>query len=1168
MTAMALPAPGAPQRSLRSEEQTFGGGARGFAGPRYAPEEIQFRLGLTSEYSPEQLRVSGAPPDEPLLGVAGAGSGKTELMALRVVWLVANAYVRADQVLGLTFTRKAAGELAHRIRLYLGRARRLVDLNAVPALLPHPAALNAVAALPHPATRDDQLAGEATVATYHSFAARVVREHGMRAGFEPTVRLLTEAASWQIADVVVREHDSPAMRNFPLGQATATAAVLALAGELAEHLRDPDDVEKFTLGLAARVEGISGARPYRTVRDVLERQQGRLALLPLVREYGRRKRDAEAMDFGDQLARAAVVAREHPEVGEAERDRFRVVLLDEYQDTSQAQAELLRALFGDGHPVTAVGDPCQSIYGWRGASAGTLERFPRLFSRAGGEDADHRSLSVSWRNAPQILEVANRVSEDLREGSTPPVLHLRAATGYRPRFDEPLVRCAYAVSYVDEADWVADQVAAAWRAWEEAPDHSLRERHGGTPTTAVLVRARSQIATLERALRQRGLPVEVVGLGGLLDTPEVRDVVSTLQILADPAAGAALLRLLTGARWRIGPRDVVALYRRARQLALARQAASGPAPQMAIPGLGALDEPDLGGERLDDALLAEALDDLGPKDPYSVDGYRRLRLFRDELRDLRARLDQSLPDLVADVAATIGLDVEVAARRGSSAGLARAHLDALGDVAARFAEESEGGTLSAFLAYLAAAEEEERGLTPGDVEVVAGAVQILTVHAAKGLEWDVVAVTGLCADAFPAQAKASDHWLKGVGVLPFPLRGDAGGLPVFRVEAATDAKGVNAAVTAFDRAWREHQEREERRLAYVAVTRPRHLLLCSGFRWGDGLTKPREASVFLDEIAEVCRGGAGEVAMWAAPLAPDETNPTLADEITTDWPEDPIADRRAAVEAGAALVRSARRRLRVDPRAGVVGDRTTPPPPRSAADAEDDEVAAQAAAWATEVELLLAERDRQALGTTIDVVLPAHLSVSQLVSLRRDSQQLARRLRRPLPEAPDVLARRGTAFHLWLEQRFGGEALLDLDDLPGAGDEHAAPDADLEELQQAFLASEWADRTPHRVEVPFATVVAGVVVRGRMDAVFTTPGASDHFDVIDWKTGQRPSGADATAAAVQLAAYRVAWAELAGVPVDRVSAGFHYVRDGQTVRPADLLDAQELVALIAAVPAT
>jgi DNA helicase II / ATP-dependent DNA helicase PcrA len=169
-----------------------------------------------------------------------------------------------------------------------------------------------------------------------------------------------------------------------------------------------------------------------------------------------------------------------------------------------------------------------------------------------------------------------------------------------------------------------------------------------------------------------------------------------------------------------------------------------------------------------------------------------------------------------------------------------------------------------------------------------------------------------------------------------------------------------------------------------------------------------------------------------------------------------------------------------------------------------------------------------------------------------------------MPSHPDPYARRGTAFHRWLEQRFGVERLFDLDDLPGAADEDAAPDEALAELQQRFLASEWADRTPIEVEVPFATEIGGVVVRGRMDAVFADPDGG--YDVVDWKTGHRPAGAAADAAAVQLAAYRLAWASLAEVPVAQVRAAFHYVRDGVTVRPADLLDADALTALITRIP--
>lgn len=387
------------------------------------------------------------------------------------------------------------------------------------------------------------------------------------------------------------------------------------------------------------------------------------------------------------------------------------------------------------------------------------------------------------------------------------------------------MHCALLSTYADEADWIADSLLAAWQGAAWMP-RALPEQIPVTarPTTAVLVRLRSQIPAIAAALRERGLPVEVVGLGGLLDTPEVRDVVCTLRVLADPTDGAALLRLLTGARWRIGPRDLVALHRRAKAIAVARR-------QLADDG-----DPEIVPDRLDEATLVEALADLGPAQAYSAEGYARLRAYARELGLLRYRLDQSLPELIADIERTTGLDVEVAVRAGGEgagdAGLARAHLDALGDVAARFSGETPGATLAGFLAYLAAAEDEERGLAPGEVEVVEGAVQILTAHAAKGLEWDVVAVAGLSRGVWPGPVRNSDHWLGGLGVLPFPLRGDADGLPELALAEAADQRAVARTMAEFTDAWRAHDEREERRLAYVAVTRPRRLLLCSGHWWG------------------------------------------------------------------------------------------------------------------------------------------------------------------------------------------------------------------------------------------------------------------------------------------------------------------------------------------------
>nr|MDT0661712.1 UvrD-helicase domain-containing protein [Micromonospora sp. DSM 115978] len=1155
------------------------------AGPRYTPLELAKLLRLHAP-TVEQAAIVAAPV-EPLLVVAGAGSGKTETMAARVVWLVANDYVRPEQILGLTFTRKAAGELGHRIRTRLDQLVRRLGRDGRDPL-------------------GDVLGGEPTVTTYHSYAGRIVTEHGLRAGYEPSTRLLTEAARWQVVDLLVRNYagDMSGVDRMP---STVTDAVLALAGELAEHLVEPDDLAAWTGRFFAEVQSRPG-KIYADVRKVLGVQHGRLRLLPLVRAYDQRKHDFEAMDFGDQVARAAKVARDHPEVGAIERERYRVVLLDEYQDTSHAQAVLLRSLYGEGHPVTAVGDPCQSIYGWRGASAGTLERFPDQFTRPpAGAPAPVLTLTTSWRNRPEILGVANQLSAPLRAAGAQ-VAELAAAF----RVAEPIpgrtpggyaagtVHCALLPTYADEADWIAASMLTAWRGAAGMPD-ALPEQMPleRRPTSAVLVRLRSQIPAIEAALRARGLPVEVVGLGGLLDTPEVRDVVCTLRVLADPTDGASLLRLLTGARWRIGPRDLVALHRRAVAIARARR-------DLVRPADGDDEEPEIAPDRLDEATLVEALADLGAAPAYSAEGYARLRAYGRELGLLRHRLDQPLPDLIADVERTAGLDVEVAVRagrdgRGGDGGLARGHLDALGDVAARFASESGSASLASFLAFLAAAEDEERGLTPGEVEVVEGAVQVLTAHAAKGLEWDVVAVAGLTRGVWPGPVRGSDHYLQGLGVLPFPLRGDTAGLPALDLEPAEDQKGVNHALAAFTDQWRAHDEREERRLAYVAATRPRRLLLCSGYWWGDGVKLPRGPSVFLREIYDHCLSGTPTgggapardglvIDVWTAEPTGDTGNPTSLSVPRAEWPADPLGPRRPVMAEAAALVR----RAIADPSAagpaagemagsaagemagsaaGEMAGSAAGPMAGSAAGVAGSAVRAAGSAaeggdrwrWRREADLLLAERDRQSRPAgPVEVALPGQLSVSQLVALRRDPGGLARTLRRPMPARPDPYARRGTAFHAWLEQRFGAGRLLDVDELPGAADEDAAPDETLVELQERFLASEWADRVPVEVEVPFATVVAGVVVRGRMDAVFAGP--AGRFDVVDWKTGRRPVGDEASAAAVQLAAYRMAWADLAGVPVGQVRAAFHYVRDGVTVRPADLLDAGGLAALVAGLP--
>lgn len=1066
----------------------------------YTPEELARRLGQPLPTTEQSAAISA--PLTPGVIVAGAGSGKTETMAARVVWLVANDLVRPEQVLGLTFTRKAARELAARVR------RRLAQLAARGIL-----------------DEKGQLDGEPTVATYDSFAGRIVAEQALRLGREPGSRLITEAVAWQYATRVVEIHAGP-MDDVDYAPSTVVEKVLSLHAELAGHLVEPAQVREFAAELRATVDTLPPVPRmrgpyYADVRKALDVQDARAQLVPLVEAFRALKTDSETVDFADRAELAAQLAASFPEVGAAECERFAVVLLDEYQDTSHAQLVLLRALFGAGHPVTAVGDPCQSIYGWRGASAGTLTTFRHEFSAADGALARLDSLTTSFRNGAEILAVANRVAESLRaEGLDVPVLTPFSAAGASA--SEVVVSMHRTVD--DEAADVARRARAFW-------DSSTDGR-----TVAVLVRNRTQIPRLEAALRAVELPVEVVGVGGLLATAEVADIVATLRVLADPSRGDALMRLLTGSRWRIGSRDLDALARWAKRLA------------RGLGSRGAEADPDeVAPDEVDDWSIVDALDAL-PDDVlsngwFSDEGSRRLSALASELRALRRRSGQPLPDLVHDVERTLGLDVEVAASRVG--GVGRGNLDRFLDVVAEFASSGEAPTLAAFLAYLDAAETAERGLRPGEVEVSGDRVQVLTVHGAKGLEWDAVFVAGLVESLFPAGHAEDKAWLGNPGELPYPLRGDAAVLPQVRLDTASDQRGARDAIARFAEDCGAAGRLEERRLAYVAVTRARQLLGCTGYWWGDGV-KPRQPSEFLGEIRVACMDGAGTVGVWVDD--PGETNPLAESAPEFWWPYDPLGARRGIIEEGARLVRAA-----------ASGD-----------DADDllteAETAEAATEWDTEVERLIAERKRVADRRLVEVALPDHLSVSQLVLLRDDPAELARAIRRPMPRAPAPLARRGTLFHAWLESRWGMPRLLDPDELPGSADEGAAHDSELAALQEAFLASEWAGRTPVEVEPPFELLVAGVSVRGRADAVFVTPEGS--LDVVDWKTGRPPRDADEEAVrAVQLAAYRLAYARLRDMPLEQVGAAFHYVRENLTLRPVDLLDEVQLEELVRSIPA-
>ena len=381
--------------------------------PQYSPFEIAEALG---EYPPteQQARVIAAPLS-PHLVVAGAGSGKTTTMSDRVAWLAANRLVAPEEILGVTFTRKAAGELSERIQAKL-RALRHAGL-----LGPDPEAPE------HDGTDPEPLVPQApTVSTYHSYANSLVRSYGLRLGVEADTVLMGQAQTWQLAHRLVESWDGPLPDRTP-AVSTLTQGLMQLAAEAAEHLMTPEKIAAWAQEFRRCGEDAPGAGRKKTpgtkVKDVLQRLQTTQVLARLVERFQIAKRIEGTLDYGDLLALAARIVDADPRACATERDRFKVVLLDEFQDTSHAQLALFSGLFGRGHCVMAVGDPQQSIYGFRGASSGQLFSFVANFPRAAepGADADAPAdssfLTVAWRNATSILDVANRIARPLR---TPP----------------------------------------------------------------------------------------------------------------------------------------------------------------------------------------------------------------------------------------------------------------------------------------------------------------------------------------------------------------------------------------------------------------------------------------------------------------------------------------------------------------------------------------------------------------------------------------------------------------------------------------------------------------------------------------------------------------------------------------------------------------------------
>jgi DNA helicase-2/ATP-dependent DNA helicase PcrA len=461
---------------------------------------------LLGGLNPEQLRAV-THGEGPLLVVAGAGTGKTQVITRRIAWLIATRRARPSEILALTFTEKAAAEMQARVD-------QLVPYGYT----------------------------DASIGTFHAFGDRVIREYALELGLPTDVRVLTRPE----VVIFLREHlfEFDLDEYRPLGDPTRFLGALAT---LFSRCKDEDVSPAAYLAHADELAIRSGADPDDEALAEEARRHGELA-----RAYARYQELLAAagfIDFGDQVSLALRLVRSSAAARAELRSRFRYVLVDEFQDTNRAQSELVSILAEPHGNITVVGDDDQSIYKFRGAAISNILGFRERYrsARTVVLRRNYRSfapiLDASYRlvrrNDPDRLEVRAAISKQLR-----PV---------RVADDEPAVGVEAFATHGEEADWIAAEIGRRVAAGARPRDH------------AVLVRANGHADPILRSLNVAGIPWRFSGTSGLYARPEVRRMLAFLRAVADPSSSVDVYALATSEPYGLGGEDLTAIVNTARR---------------------------------------------------------------------------------------------------------------------------------------------------------------------------------------------------------------------------------------------------------------------------------------------------------------------------------------------------------------------------------------------------------------------------------------------------------------------------------------------------------------------------------------------------------------------------------------------------------------------------
>ncbi|VEI13952.1 ATP-dependent DNA helicase [Trueperella bialowiezensis] len=1092
--------------------------------------------------------------------IAGAGSGKTQTMSQRIVWHIVNGNVRPDQVLGLTFTNKAAGELDQRVteQLRVAAARGLLTNDE--------GADEQGGVLGESAASDDARAAHThrslakpTIATYNSFASEIASAYAMLIGEDPRARLITDAERFQIMSTIVAGVDDSLPHLVPLQTAAISHIVtsaLALTDELVGNSVAPEDFRIFAELERDAMEQATSLNPprgqkkfinkaFETAKAAVDKLDFRIALSYIVERYIAYKQEHSLIEFSDQVVRAKKILDAVPAVGEELRERYKLILLDEYQDTSVGQAAFLQAAFVGADSVCAVGDPNQAIYAWRGASAAALADFMARFNVDKNADGTYQNLTLStaFRNSPTILAAANALTEGKLTYPDMTVKKL-SAFGDKPGEAVHVHRHLREDSYLD----MAREIASFFERAKESGAHE-------PPTAAILVRARRYMDPAIDALEQFGLDYEVVGGEALIDRPELRLVRSLLGVVVNPDRSDLLMPLMNF--YAIGSKDLRALADYAAKLSagaeerLARQ-----------------DGPRVG------INLVEALHDLREQvrsgqgelpEGMSSQGLSRMVRLSANIVSVEERRHLDLPQVIETAISELGLRTYAQARTAGGARV-EAALGAFIRLGAQFTANVPEGSLRDFVAWIDAIEEHENvGESESGADVLlfdvdkpeprSGVVQILTVHGAKGLEWDVVAIPNMNAGGFDYQAKTTT-WHKSSSALPHALREDAAHLPDFQMQrkllaypdySPEDVREVFDDFTDYlEETLHKYHANEERRLAYVAVTRAKSMLIIASYDL-DEAAKAALAYKRLERQVEA-NPGSGDVdtarlesntfvadmgAHLSAATGNDEplTGAQLRDVIERGedgsdaeqdvvyWPDD--VDRRLDTQAVASR------------------------------EPTSDELAQLVQRWNQMAAVVVADHQP----TTDQRVLREYLTASDVVNLARDPQGFIADQRRPIPHEPSRAARMGTIVHEQIAHHFQAPTTLDVDSVahPGQMPLDSAPALSSKQqatLLERFEESVYASCPPIAIEEAIDVFVAGRPIRCVIDAVLDTSSLPGYppVTIVDWKTGRRPGASEVASRELQLGLYRLAWCAATGTELSDVGACFYYLGEKSAAR--------------------